>query len=155
MLSKPQLETMALRWAKAYRPALLPELHQQGPQAAAQWAQQKAVQVIEDFYATTEWMETAGLPLPEIEMRRRSAWEMVLADHFPATSEEQDRRLPPKIQAQLEAIRQKDMAKWTAEGPDQLSQEEAEELWDRVKESQTEFLLEIAEDERIDRGAAE
>ena len=77
---------MALRWAKAYRPGLLPELDSQGPSQAQAWAKQKAEQVLEDFSMMQSQLEQENLSAPEMNTRLRLISEAVLASQFPAMS---------------------------------------------------------------------
>lgn len=147
MLNKPQLETMALRWAKAYRPGLLPELNGQGPKAAQQWAAQKAGQVLEDFQQAASGLEGLNLPAAEMQTRLRLLSEQVLADHFPAMSEGPDQALPPRIRRQLEAKKAALLAEQQAKG---LTADEALEVWEYLRPSLTEDLLELADAERVD-----
>jgi hypothetical protein len=147
MLSKPQLETMALRWAKAYRPGLLPELNQQGPKAAQQWSAQKASQVLEDLQQASSILEGPNLPAEEMQTRLRSLSEQVLADHFPATTEVQDQVLPPRIRRQVDATKAKLLSEQQAKG---LTEDEALEVWEYLRQSLTEGLLEQEDAERVD-----
>lgn len=152
MLNKPQLETMALRWAKAYRPGLLPELNREGPKAAQAWATQKATQVLEDYQTASGSLEQQPMPAPQMQTRLRSLWEQVLADHFPATLEWEDQSLPPRIQRQVQAAKAKMLKDLAAKG---LDEGEAMEVWESMRPSLTEDLLEQDDAERVDAGVPE
>jgi hypothetical protein len=148
-LSQQAVETMALRWAKQYRPAPLPELNAQSPTAAREWAAERARAILEAFEDQAPEIEGQAISDAEIRTRLRSLWEILLADHFPVTPVEPSEAMTPEAWRRLEARHQAFLKKEMAEWPQPL--EEAEATWEQLKDAEMRYILEEIEMEEMDR----
>lgn len=147
-MSQAQLETMALRWAKQYRPGLLPELAAESLTACQEWARERAEAVLNDWANQAQAIETSGLTEPEQNQRRRSLWEMLLEGHFPVTSGgPESLNLPPEGVRRLEADHQRTIRREMEEFGQ--TREQAEATWEAIKPQAAMYLLEDLERERM------
>lgn len=150
MLTRQALETMAVRWAKQYRPALLPELNQEGPKAAQEWARERATAVLEDYQRREDQIMTAGSQAAEMQTQLLLAREQVLADHFPATSVGPVESLPPEGRRRLEDDRRRTLQREMEEF--NQTAEQAEATWEALKEQAAREILEDLEWEALSQG---
>lgn len=146
MLSKSQLQRMALQWARTYRPALLEDL---GPDGAQAWATERAAAVMEQYNEIRVPIETSNQTAQQMQTQLRARWEELLADHFPVTSEELDASsLPKEATRRLEVKQAQFRAAKQAEG---LDPEEIAEIWTEIEPMHRRAILEDLEREEFDR----
>lgn len=146
MLNKIQLQTMALQWARTYRPSLLDDLSKAQAQA---WAQERAEALLEAFDETRNQILTSGQTAPQMQTQIRALWEELIADHFPATSAELDESSLSK--AASKRLKDKQTQFQTAKQAEGLDPEEIEEIWTAIKPGLIQSIQDELEYEEANR----